>query len=100
MARTDSMNSKRRRKLVSNLLVRDGNLCHYCQVLMTRSTGNHDRVDATLTREHVVPLCFGGGNSEDNIVLCCNKCNNGRGNALYYCDCEFCITAYSIYYLE
>lgn len=87
------MNSKRRRKVTQILLKRDGNKCHYCQVVMV-STSNA-RNSLTMTREHVVPLCYGGPSTQDNLVLCCNSCNNKRGNNLHYCACSFCTRAYS-----
>jgi 5-methylcytosine-specific restriction endonuclease McrA len=92
------INSTRRRKINKNLLARDGNLCHYCYLEMTPNGG--ERLDSTMTREHVVPLCYGGGSMQDNMVLCCNSCNNLRGNDLHYCGCQFCISAYDKYYVQ
>ena len=92
------MNSTRRKKITARLILRDGINCHYCKVEMTPT--NCDRTDTTMTREHVVPLCYGGGSTQDNMVLCCNKCNNTRGDVLYYCECSFCTTAHSLYIIK
>jgi 5-methylcytosine-specific restriction endonuclease McrA len=89
------MNSKRRRKVTTILLRRDGNHCHYCNVAMVPTT--EKRNNRTVTREHVVPLSYGGPSAQDNLVLCCNSCNNLRGNTLRYCECHFCTLAYSKY---
>lgn len=43
--------------------------CHWCN--------NKD----TLTLDHVVPKCVGGGFTKDNIVPACEQCNGLRGEA-------------------
>lgn len=72
--------------------------CHYCSIEMT-PTGDK-RIDTTMTREHVVPLCYGGGSTQDNMVLSCNLCNNTRGDDLYFCECSFCLNAYDLYLIR
>lgn len=42
--------------------------CYYCH--KTRK----------LTVDHVVPLCRGGTNSVDNVVLACDECNNWKAD--------------------
>lgn len=58
------------------LLRRDGDRCHYCQVVFS------DRARAT--RDHVVPASRGGTNVQDNLVLACFPCNTGRGCRAYH----------------
>lgn len=92
------INSRRRKKITSFLLERDGNVCHYCKEIMTPN--GLERIGTTMTREHVVPLCYGGGSTQDNMVLACNDCNNRRGDVLFFCECIFCDNAYSLYYFK
>lgn len=70
---------RRLRKHVTNtiLFARDNYRCQYC--------GKH-RDDLNrrecLTRDHVKPLSKGGGNTWDNVVTACAKCNARKGNRL------------------
>tara|TARA_B100000085_G_C18425065_1_gene464371 strand:+ start:431 stop:736 length:306 start_codon:yes stop_codon:yes gene_type:complete len=47
---------------------RDGYSCQYCG--STRD----------LTIDHVIPRSKGGGDTWDNLVACCDKCNVSKGN--------------------
>lgn len=85
------MSARRRRRVVAVLLKRDGGKCHYCGVEMTPNGG--ERIDTTMTREHVLPRCFGGTNEQTNLVLACNQCNNDRGDTIDWCFCDFCTAA-------
>lgn len=49
------------------VLRRDGHRCAYCQ--------SH-----ASTIDHVVPRSRGGGDSWENLVACCLKCNNIKGD--------------------
>ena len=51
-----------------NLLLRDHSSCQYCG--STRD----------LTIDHVIPRSKGGGDTWDNLVACCDKCNVSKGN--------------------
>lgn len=51
-----------------NIFIRDGFTCQYC--------GSNVR----LTIDHVIPQKRGGKNSWDNLVTCCWKCNNKKGD--------------------
>ncbi len=67
------------RRQVTNtfLFARDGYTCQYC--------GRHRRElrgREFLTRDHVVPLSRGGGNTWENVVTACSPCNNRKGNRL------------------
>jgi 5-methylcytosine-specific restriction endonuclease McrA len=58
-----------------DIIVRDGGKCYICRKnvnLLTR--------DATI--DHVVPKSRGGLSSPDNLRLCCNACNNKKGDFL------------------
>lgn len=53
-----------------NIFDRDLHTCQYCG-----STKN-------LTIDHVLPVSKGGKNTWSNMVTCCFKCNNKKGNQL------------------
>lgn len=52
-----------------SVLARDNYTCQYC--------GCRDR---DLTIDHVHPRWMGGGNTWDNLVACCRKCNLRKGD--------------------
>jgi 5-methylcytosine-specific restriction endonuclease McrA len=56
-----------------NLLLRDHFTCQFCG----RALPAHE-----LTLDHVVPRSRGGGTDWDNLVACCHKCNNLKGDRL------------------
>lgn len=43
-------------------------MCAYCL-----------RTDRPLALEHVIPLCRGGANEPDNLVMACRPCNSRKG---------------------
>ena len=51
-----------------NIYRRDGHKCGYCD------SKSH------LTLDHVVPKSKGGGNTWENLVTCCRKCNTYKDN--------------------
>ena len=51
-----------------NVFLRDNHTCQYCG-----KNGN-------LTIDHVIPRCKGGKDSWDNVVVCCIRCNNKKGD--------------------
>ena len=51
------------------ILARDGNACQYC-----------GRTSRDLTIDHVIPRERGGPHTWDNLVACCLRCNNKKGN--------------------
>lgn len=53
-----------------NIFARDGNRCQYC---------GKKHQTSELSLDHVVPRMLGGGNSWDNIVCACTKCNAQKG---------------------
>jgi len=56
-----------------NVLWRDRNTCQYCgKVFKTEK----------LTLDHVTPRSRGGPKTWENIVTCCHKCNQKKGNKL------------------
>lgn len=52
----------------SNVLLRDGYKCQYCDL-----DCSHDH--SLLTLDHVVPRFHGGKTKWDNVVAACSKCN-------------------------
>ncbi len=70
---------RRFRRQVTNtfLFARDDYTCQYC--------GRHKhelRGRQFLTRDHVLPVSRGGGNTWDNVVTSCSPCNNRKGGRL------------------
>jgi 5-methylcytosine-specific restriction endonuclease McrA len=53
------------------IILRDNNQCQYC--------GNEFPNDK-LTLDHIFPRSRGGGNTWDNLVAACKKCNQKKGN--------------------
>lgn len=49
--------------------------CIYCGC-------NLDEKNATT--DHIIPISEGGNNSQVNLIVCCFKCNNERGNLNFY----------------
>lgn len=57
-----------------HILLRDRYSCQYCGW----KAGAGQREELTL--DHVVPRAKGGGNSWVNLVACCVRCNNRKGD--------------------
>lgn len=54
-----------------NILLRDRNTCQFCGAAFPSSE---------LTLDHVVPRSRGGRSSWENLVACCYRCNNNKGD--------------------
>ena len=54
-----------------NILMRDRYTCQYCKQAMN---------SGELTLDHVIPRSRGGETTWENLVACCNPCNNRKGN--------------------
>ena len=54
-----------------NILMRDRYTCQYCHRTLP---------SAELTLDHVVPRSRAGESNWENLVACCNSCNNRKGN--------------------
>lgn len=52
-----------------SIFTRDGNRCVYCGA-----------THLPLTIDHVIPRTRGGSNDWDNLVCCCTRCNNLKGD--------------------
>lgn len=52
-----------------SLLARDDFTCQYC-----------GRKDGGLTLDHIIPKVRGGTDDWNNLVCCCTRCNNLKGN--------------------
>jgi len=66
-AKQRTKNSRLKKKLFGHLIEA---LCCYCQNIFSYSD---------LTIEHIIPLCLGGDNEENNITLACRNCNQEKG---------------------
>lgn len=56
-----------------NILMRDQYICQYCAERFG---------PGELTLDHVVPRSRGGTNTWENLVACCLRCNNRKGDRL------------------
>ncbi|MGE5489579.1 MAG: HNH endonuclease [bacterium] len=54
-----------------NILMRDRYTCQYCMRTLPASE---------LTLDHVIPRSRHGETAWENLVACCHKCNNRKGN--------------------
>lgn len=54
-----------------NILLRDRNTCQFCGQVFPASE---------LTLDHVTPRSRGGQTSWENLVACCHRCNNIKGD--------------------
>jgi 5-methylcytosine-specific restriction endonuclease McrA len=70
---------RRFRRQVTNtfLFARDDYACQYCGRHRSQLRGRQ-----FLTRDHVVPISRGGGNTWENVVTSCSPCNNRKGDRL------------------
>ena len=70
---------RRFRRQVTNtfLFARDNYSCQYCGRHRSELRGRQ-----FLTRDHILPLSRGGGNTWDNVVTSCSPCNNRKGNRM------------------
>jgi 5-methylcytosine-specific restriction endonuclease McrA len=70
---------RRFRRQVTNtfLFARDRYSCQYCGRHRSELRGRQ-----FLTRDHILPLSRGGGNTWNNVVTSCSPCNNRKGNRL------------------
>lgn len=53
----------------ARIVRRDGGRCRYC-----------GRAYHAMTLDHILPKSRGGGNTLENLALCCFACNNRKGN--------------------
>jgi 5-methylcytosine-specific restriction protein A len=57
------------------IYLRDGLACVYCGATVEDGT--------QLSLDHIIPYSEGGSTKSDNLVSCCKKCNDSRGNRDY-----------------
>jgi len=59
---------------------RDGMRCYLCGQPVTRQRGpSGEMLPNTSTIDHVVPFLYGGRSTEDNLKVCCYRCNIAKG---------------------
>lgn len=76
MARDRHANGGQGRKWIRDpkrlaIMLRDGMACCYCSI------GVED--GEVMTLDHVIPHSHGGGNTADNLIMACRRCNSARG---------------------
>ncbi len=52
-----------------NIILRDKNQCQYCETKK-----------GIMTLDHIIPKKKGGDDSWENLVCCCSRCNNRKGD--------------------
>lgn len=70
--------SEQKRRLRERLFMKQGGFCYYCLKKMNMGTPPRHPDHGTL--DHVNPLCKGGHNGIDNLVLACFRCNHLKAN--------------------
>lgn len=57
--------------------------CFFCGTRLTKRGGRNrhgQHIKTSATRDHLIPKTRGGGNSYENIVDACFRCNNEKGS--------------------
>ena len=58
-----------------DIYMRDGFKCYICKIHLPFK-------DRRVTFDHVIPLARGGFSTFDNLRICCQECNNKKGDLL------------------
>ena len=66
---------KRQKRIKDYVIDRDGQLCCYCDKVLTSET---------VTMEHIVPDSKRGTFNTTNLTVSCYACNNSRGNKPFF----------------
>ena len=61
------------------IAARQNDRCCFCHLLMIPCTGIHPLTPDTMTREHVIPVAYGGQDHDSNYLASCHRCNSLRG---------------------
>lgn len=56
-----------------NIIKRDHGICQYCGTK-----------EGPMTVDHVIPRSHGGGDTWENLVCACSRCNNSKGDRLLH----------------
>lgn len=70
---------RRRGRLITTLMARDGEKCMICGTELSRKVKDHDDRQY-ITFDHIVPRSKGGTGHYSNLRLAHQQCNNERGN--------------------
>ena len=70
---------KRQKRIKEYVIDRDGQLCCYCDKVLTSET---------VTMEHIVPDSKRGTFNTTNLTVSCGDCNNKRGNKPFFDYCK------------
>lgn len=62
------------RKKRLRLMEERGNRCEYCGRWVRKGE---------LTLDHIIPKSKGGTNADDNLLLACRTCNEGKADHIY-----------------
>lgn len=61
------------------VVARDGMICRHCGIAVRWREYPRDVGSDTLHLDHLLPVCRGGENSLENLVVSCALCNLSRG---------------------
>ena len=70
---------ERRRRLLVKMFHQQEGKCYWCGCQMILPVRNAKTEPNTATREHLVPIKYGGTMAQTNLRAACRKCNNERG---------------------
>jgi 5-methylcytosine-specific restriction endonuclease McrA len=62
-----------------NLINKQNGLCFYCGRRVKIYDDNRHK-DDSISFDHVIPMCKGGSNTPDNLVMSCLGCNRKRNH--------------------
>lgn len=79
MSSRTPISNENRRSRRDFVFDRDGDRCVYCEENQ-RGPTFLDKVPIRLTLDHLIPTSKGGRTVRSNLVTCCNRCNNARGD--------------------
>ncbi len=83
-----AINSDDKRGILNELMVKQNCKCYYCGAVCFIGTKderiNKDTFPDIATIEHLMPPGMPERNHKENLVMACNKCNNGLSHRRWH----------------
>lgn len=77
---TRIMRTRARAMLLRFYKSTEDHFCPYCHILLKKWDGKKKRHGNYTTVDHINPICRGGTDTDDNLILCCSSCNGHKGH--------------------